>query len=182
MAECTCPSLYRRGPHRRHASTRRDVLMRAAVLVGLLAVVACDSNPADGGSDSSSSVDASTSDANVDTSPPCDLTGDPASAPCSVSDANGVFVSPSGSDASGDGRQAHPYASIGVAVTKAKAAAMVRVFVCAGTYADALSLGASASGTKIRRPFVRDMDVRAVQRCERVTLGPRARAHRRRCA
>src|SRR5579872_2417940 len=54
----------------------------------------------------------------------CNPTEEPASEPCLVADAYGVFVSNAGSDAN-DGSMAHPFATIGHALTHAGGKARV---------------------------------------------------------
>ena len=53
---------------------------------------------------------------------------DPSGDPCVVADGYGVFVSPGGSDSSGDGTKEHPYGTIANAMTKG-----ARVYAC-GTF------------------------------------------------
>ena len=80
--------------------------------------------------------------------PPCNTALDPKSAPCVVDETLGVFVAPTGSDTTGDGTKAKPYATI----TKAVAAprpGMLRAFVCAGTYKEPAVVTAAADGVAI---------------------------------
>lgn len=79
---------------------------------------------------------------------------DPSLAPsvdvCVVSDAYGVFVSPLGDDASGDGTKAHPVQTIAQGMTLARSEGK-RVYVCAdlGSYAETLTLGSALDGLEI---------------------------------
>jgi hypothetical protein len=114
-----------------------------------------DASTADGGRDTSSpdgSPDgAPQPDATADGDagpPPCNTALDPKSAPCVIDEALGVFVAPTGSDATGNGSKAKPYATI----TKAVAAprpGMLRAFVCAGTYKEPAVVTAAADGMAI---------------------------------
>lgn len=101
-----------------------------------------DGNP--GGGDGAAAADASDGAA-------CDLAADPSTAPCVVDDAYGVFVS-AGASAGGTGLKASPYntiaAAIGAAATGSK-----RVFVCAGTYAEQLVVGAASDGIAVYGGF-----------------------------
>ncbi len=62
-----------------------------------------------------------------------------------VSESYGVFVSASGSDASGDGTRAHPYGTLGHAMDKAELGGAKRVYACgsAGSYAENVVVSAS---------------------------------------
>jgi hypothetical protein len=79
----------------------------------------------------------------------CDFTKTPSQDPtgCSLDDAHGVFVSPTGVDGAAGTRGA-PLKKIGDGIVKAKAAGK-RVFVCAGTYPESLVVGASVDGVKV---------------------------------
>jgi hypothetical protein len=74
------------------------------------------------------------------------VTADP-SDPCIVTEQFAVFVAPTGNDASGDGSRAKPYATTKYAVEHA--GGKPRAYVCAGTYADAITLGASSPAINI---------------------------------
>ena len=67
--------------------------------------------------------------------------------PCALTEAYGVFVSPLGSDTTGDGSRAHPYATLGHALDMA-ATGTKRVYACgsAGNYTENLTLGTSRDG------------------------------------
>ncbi len=92
----------------------------------------------DGGSDGS--TDDGPADALPDNAPPgCEPAKDPKdSTPC-VSDVYGLFVDAS-KPAGGTGTKANPFNSIGAAVTAAASASQKRIYVCAGTYAEAITL------------------------------------------
>lgn len=82
----------------------------------------------------------------------CDTTQDPSTEPCLVTGAYGVFVSPMGSDTTGDGSQAMPYATVGKGLDAAKAAAK-EVFVCAGTYGEHVVIDAAHDGVSVYGGF-----------------------------
>jgi hypothetical protein len=103
-------------------------------------------------SSSSSSSNGPQGDDGGDVSSPCDTTQDPANEPCLVSGAYGVFVSPSGSDTTGDGSQAMPYATVGKGLDAAKAAGK-QVFVCAGTYDEHVVIDAARDGVGVHGGF-----------------------------
>ncbi|MBK9002248.1 MAG: hypothetical protein IPM35_41540 [Myxococcales bacterium] len=82
----------------------------------------------------------------------CDTTKSPSEEACLVSDANAVFVSPTGS-ATGAGTKADPLKSFADAVAKAKTAGHGRVIGCNGDYDEKLSLTSAADGIKIYGGF-----------------------------
>ena len=96
--------------------------------------------------------DATVSDAPVGDAPvACDVTAGPARSSCGVDDAHGVFVTPvssGGSDLTGTGTRASPVASIGHALDLAKAAGKV-VYVCVGSYAEAVVVDAAHDGARV---------------------------------
>ncbi len=67
---------------------------------------------------------------------------------CVVSDALGVFVSPTGSDTIGCGTKAAPCQTIGKGLTVAKAAGK-RTYVCEGTYNEQLVVDATLDNIKV---------------------------------
>jgi len=75
-------------------------------------------------------------------------TNEPSADPCVVTDALGVFVSPSGSDTGACGTKASPCATIGKGLTVAKAANK-RTYVCEGTYNEKLVVDSSLDGVKV---------------------------------
>jgi len=81
----------------------------------------------------------------VDLPPPppepenCDGTKLPTATPCTIHEAYGVFVSAKGSD-EGDGTRAHPLQHISTAIAGAAASGR-RVYACAETYDEVLTLG-----------------------------------------
>jgi hypothetical protein len=86
-------------------------------------------------------------DANADASDGfvCELTASPHDAPCVLNTASGIFVAPAwagGADTSANGSMVAPYLTIGYALAHLTAAS--RVYVCAGTYAEAMTLTAAA--------------------------------------
>lgn len=79
----------------------------------------------------------------------CDLTKSPSEEACLISDEHGIFVSPLGDDATGDGTQDKPYKSLSKAVTEASANTKL-VFACDDgteyTETTTLTLGATFDG------------------------------------
>jgi hypothetical protein len=105
-----------------------------------------DTSPSDASPDGTPQADATT---DADAGPPaCNTALDPKAAPCVVDDALGVFVAPTGSDTTGNGSKAKPYATITKALAAPKAA-MLRAFVCAGTYKEPAVITAAADGMAI---------------------------------
>jgi hypothetical protein len=95
-----------------------------------------------------SSKDTGTHDALPD-APTCDGSLTPATEPCVISEAYGVFVAPpaaGGDDTAGDGSRAHPYATIDKGLTSAS---QKRVYVCAATYPASVLVNAAVDGTQI---------------------------------
>ena len=82
----------------------------------------------------------------------CDTTRSPSEESCLVSDANAVFVSPTGKSGAA-GTKADPLQSFTDAVTKAKSAGHGRVIACNGNYDEKLTLAAAAGGIKIYGGF-----------------------------
>lgn len=113
--------------------TKSSFLLIASLTALAAGVVAC---PAD-----TSDVCVTPGVAPCPTDGGADTTTNDADAGCDSKTSNcidptkGVFVSPSGND-SNDGSQANPLKTIGTGLTKAKAAAKSRVYICAGTYAE----------------------------------------------
>ena len=81
---------------------------------------------------------------------PCDATKTPLEDACVIDEDYGVFVSPSGSDDSGDGSRDNPYATLQKA-TETAAVSDKRVYACAtsGSYDESLSLDDSLSGLEL---------------------------------
>jgi hypothetical protein len=78
--------------------------------------------------------------------PGCDATRDPKDEPCLVDEAYGIFVAPlsaGGNDQGGDGTKARPFATIGKALRTLSG--KTRVYVCNGTYAEALNVTVAAN-------------------------------------
>ncbi len=132
-------------------------------VLGLVAFVACSTpssntcaqegigcadsdGGADTGADVGTGVDAAADGAS------CGATQEPSAAPCTVTEQFGVFVSQAGSDTSGRGTRAMPYATIGKGVSAAKAAGK-RVYVCAGTYAEQVTIDAAHDGVNLYGGF-----------------------------
>ncbi len=75
----------------------------------------------------------------------CDRSKEPNENPCVVDDRFGVFVSPNGSD-SASGTKALPFKTIARALTRANGK---NVYVCAGTYAEQVTIDASLDGARM---------------------------------
>ena len=74
------------------------------------------------------------------------MTKSPVDEPCVVDDRYGVFVSAGGSDTAGLGTKASPYKT----VTKGPTAAQGKnVYVCAGTYAEAVTIEGTLDGARL---------------------------------
>ncbi|HSQ63492.1 MAG TPA: hypothetical protein VLM85_09780 [Polyangiaceae bacterium] len=84
-------------------------------------------------------VDTGGQDVAVDTAPPCVTTKLPTEDACVVTDAEGIFVSASMGSLAGDGTMAKPMVSLQAGITAAKSANK-RVYACAETYAEAITL------------------------------------------
>ncbi|HSQ65851.1 MAG TPA: hypothetical protein VLM85_21665, partial [Polyangiaceae bacterium] len=84
-------------------------------------------------------VDTGGQDVAVDTAPPCVTTKLPTEDACVVNDAEGIFVSASMGSLAGDGTMAKPMVSLQAGITAAKSANK-RVYACAETYAEAITL------------------------------------------
>jgi hypothetical protein len=65
----------------------------------------------------------------------------------------GVFVSPTGSDATGDGTRTRPFLSIARGLDSARAMGRTRVFLDAGTYPEAVTVPVSGSGIFLEGGF-----------------------------
>ena len=105
-----------------------------------------DTTPSDSGLDSGGDVADASADADADVGPTCDVTKSPVDEPCVVDDRYGVFVSPGGNDTTGLGTKASPYASVTKGLTAAQGK---NVYVCAGTYAEAVSVQGLLDGTRL---------------------------------
>lgn len=129
--------------------------MAAPLALGVLAFVGCSGSKGggtlavgpDAGSDASTPPDASTADSGIfvvngDGSMGCDLTSDPKTNACVVSESYGLFVS-AAATGSGSGTMADPYATISAALPHL-AGAKTRVFVCNGDYAGPIAVTTSA--------------------------------------
>jgi len=88
-------------------------------------------------------------DAPVDTFT-CTPSADPSSEPCVINEMFGVFVAPvasGGSDTTGSGTRAAPYATISHALVSL--GTLTRVYACAGTYAEAVTVNAAVDGVQV---------------------------------
>jgi hypothetical protein len=95
----------------------------------------------DGGGMDVAVVEGGGMDAAPDTAPlGCDASKDPKDSAACVDDGFGIFVSPTGK-AGATGTKADPVLTIGAALTKTTTAKN-RVYICEGTYAEAVSLSA----------------------------------------
>jgi hypothetical protein len=138
---------------------RTVVLASATSIIVLGSLLACQADPCSSGecippghydeagadgatADGGGATDAD-GDANVITPPGCNLAVEPKAAPECVAESIGLFVSATGSD-EGDGSKGKPFRSIAKALASATNQRF-RVYVCEGTYAEALSFGRSTS-------------------------------------
>jgi hypothetical protein len=71
--------------------------------------------------------------------------------PCVLTETFGVFVAPTGSDTTGTGSRAQPYATVGHAMDEAKTAGLARVYACgsAGNYTENLVVASSRTGITV---------------------------------
>ncbi len=79
----------------------------------------------------------------------CDGTKDPSVEACAVDSAYGVFVSGSTGADRGAGTKEAPLKTLAAGIAKAVAGGLKRVYVCAGTYDEHVSVGASADGVAV---------------------------------
>lgn len=97
-----------------------------------------------GGEVDAGEVDAVAAPVKADAGPPappgCDASKLPTEDPCVVRDSMGIFVAKSGSDAAGDGTRAKPFATIAKANAKASSSSLSRVYACADTYPEPITL------------------------------------------
>ena len=131
----------------------RTKLSGAGVAVVLFAaLVACGADSSSSISPGSDAVDSGLStDAGSDapTLPPgCDPTKAPADDACVIDDVAGVFVSPTGDDTTGQGTKTAPYKTFAKALVVAKATDK-RVYACAATYAESVTLDATNDGVSL---------------------------------
>ena len=119
--------------------------MRAYLVVGSVSFVSClvaagcsgDSGIPDGGDDSGVDV-ASDGGGDVVVPPDCDLNADVQASPKCIDDGIGVFVDATGGNDTGLGTKASPFKTITHAI--GAVGAKPRIYVCAGTYAEDVSL------------------------------------------
>ena len=84
-------------------------------------------------------------DAGPDTAPPgCDASKDPKDSLACVANTYGLFVDAS-KPAGGTGTKANPFSTLGAALTAAASATQKRIYVCAGTYAEAVTVTSAIS-------------------------------------
>jgi hypothetical protein len=71
--------------------------------------------------------------------------------PCVLTETFGIFVAPTGSDTTGKGTRAAPYATIGHGMDQATASSLTRVYACgtAGHYTENLVVGSSRAGLSV---------------------------------
>ncbi len=101
-----------------------------------------------GGAVDGGPVDAMSAAMDASDAAACDPTQAPHDAPCVVDDRYGVFVSPAGADAN-PGTRAAPLRTVGGGLDAAKAGGKLRVYVCAGSYDETLTLGPSRDGVSV---------------------------------
>ncbi len=77
--------------------------------------------------------------------------GDPSADSCAISNQYGVFVSPNGSDITGDGTQGNQFQTLATALVEAKSRNLA-VYACAdtGSYVETLLIDAGLDGTRVR--------------------------------
>jgi hypothetical protein len=82
--------------------------------------------------------------------PACDPASAPSETACVIDERYAVFVSPAGSDSTGEGSRLHPYATLGKALLQA-AAAHARVYACStlGPFREAVTLDTSLDGAAL---------------------------------
>jgi hypothetical protein len=100
----------------------------------------------------------------------CNPASTPHDAPCVINTAYGIFVSPSGSD-NAPGTKSAPVGTIGHGMDLAKAAGK-RVYVCAGTYPEQLTMTASRDGLSVFGAL--DCATWAYDTAKRVIVAPAA--------
>lgn len=83
----------------------------------------------------------------------CDGDADVPSQPCLVNETDGIFVSPTGNDTTGQGTRAVPLKTIGAGIASAISKSFKNVFVCAGTYPEHLVVGAAQDGVGVYGGF-----------------------------
>ena len=108
-----------------------------------------DASTSDGGDAGGGDVDGSVLEGGLP--PGCDGTKDPSEASCQVVDEVGIFVDSAGG--AGDGTKGKPVTTIAKGIELAKVANKGRVYVCKGTYAEAVLLDASKDGVSIYGGF-----------------------------
>jgi hypothetical protein len=104
----------------------------------------------------------------------------PADDPCVVTTGRGVFVSPTGSDATGTGALTAPYATVGAAGAAATAKGAKNIYVCGGNYTGSIDLGAAMDGLRVYgglRCADWKYDATAVAAFASGTAGPALRLH-----
>ena len=123
------------------------------------AVIGADAKAAEASvgidADAAQPGDSGSADATVeaDAAPPidsalCDPTKGPHDEACVVDEAYGVFVSPTGSDAFA-GTRASPFRTIAEGMDSAKSSGKPHVYVCSGSYPEALVVRASRDGLSV---------------------------------
>ena len=108
------------------------------------ALVSRDSSADGPVGDGSKPLDAAPTDGAAEGGPPvCNPAADPKDSPACVVDAEGIFVDANGSDAS-PGTSTQPVKTIGTGISLAQGS-RGRVYVCAGSYSEAVALTTSVS-------------------------------------
>jgi len=86
----------------------------------------------------------------------CDTTLSPSEDRCVINNDVGVFVSPMGDDLNGDGTRDNPFATLALAIDRAKADSKKRVYACTDTtssFNESITLDASHSGMEFYGGF-----------------------------
>jgi hypothetical protein len=103
-------------------------------------------SPISTGDDGSASTDDAGVDTGVDATPPCDVTQAPSQNGCVIADGLALFVSVTTGNDSNAGTMGAPLKTLAKGISLAQTSTNHRVFACAGTYPEALSLsGAGAA-------------------------------------
>ncbi len=81
----------------------------------------------------------------------CEIDASSATGSCGVSEANGVFVSPSGNDDTGAGTRAKPYRTLRMALSKVSGTAAGTIYACdtGAGYSETIAIGVTLDGLQM---------------------------------
>ena len=82
----------------------------------------------------------------------CDASKTPAAGGCPVTDEDGFFVSPTGTDTN-PGTKAAPFKTVGAGINASKTSAKRNVYICTGTYDEQLLIDTTALGVALHGGF-----------------------------